>query len=421
MSAEFVFQEYVYLFNYLLALCFFYRYYKLWQTKNFIIVLIFISITIFSGIYLEKLSVIIGLLFFFPFIFLLFQTKNYILSAVFVVLLNALLSIPWFLTVDVAGALYYFDASVLFLSILNLTLFFLCLLILRYFLRKFDLLKVLTNVTKQYRLLSSALLIGLLLNYIIRFIVLNHTFIERVYSSVVSFGYIGISVTVCYIVLKKNQQNEYLKTLSRAVEQEKENMKTLEEFQHDYKGLLITLTRYIEIGENQEALQLIQQETGYVNALSNDEEIRIVQQIGIAPLQNLFIHYMTLFKQKGLNCNIQILGVVDVIEMGLFDFVRCVNILLNNAYESAVKSAIIKIEKTPSSLLLTVWNDYKTSEDVDMEKIVKRNYSTKGNKRGKGLYIVSKIASRYRNVDFDLSIDGQFFVATIYIGLHGRH
>lgn len=103
--------------------------------------------------------------------------------------------------------------------------------------------------------------------------------------------------------------------------------------------------------------------------------------------------------QRGIDCRLEALYPVEGVGMDVWDFTRCLGILLDNAAEAAAET------KTPwgevvllaqgEGLSLRVSNPYAGS--VDPDKLWAEDSSTKGEGRGLGLASYQRILAGYAN------------------------
>ena len=114
-------------------------------------------------------------------------------------------------------------------------------------------------------------------------------------------------------------------------------------------------------------------------------------------------------------------GELDLKYFSDFEYSRIVGILLDNALEAADKSELRTMEfmmRISESNVLTIVQN-SCSKEVDVERIFERGYSTKLKSSGEGLYQVTLLIEKYRELGYDTDItptyhDG-FFTQTLRI------
>lgn len=111
-------------------------------------------------------------------------------------------------------------------------------------------------------------------------------------------------------------------------------------FRHDYKNLLAGLSAQAGEGEL-EALRdsLAELDAGFDRRVG--EKIRTSTQIGnlyIPQVRGLLLSKMAVMAEKDVDCRLEVIYPVKHVGMDLWDFVRCLGILLDNAVEAALET-----------------------------------------------------------------------------------
>lgn len=104
----------------------------------------------------------------------------------------------------------------------------------------------------------------------------------------------------------------------------------------------------------------------------------------------------------------------------LYKVCKILGIILDNAKESSQesdeKNVIIDVYKDEKNVIIYVENSInKNLKNLDTNKIKERGFSTKGNSRGIGLYLVNEILRLERNIFLTQKIEGKRFVSVIKI------
>lgn len=96
---------------------------------------------------------------------------------------------------------------------------------------------------------------------------------------------------------------------------------------------------------------------------------------------------------------------------------KVVNIALDNAIEAAsvCKDKILNVDiySDNKKYMISIENTFKNK--IDINKIDKKYYSTKGKNRGLGLYIVKSLLNENHNIKFEQKIENKFFITNIYV------
>lgn len=98
---------------------------------------------------------------------------------------------------------------------------------------------------------------------------------------------------------------------------------------------------------------------------------------------------------------------------------KILGILLDNAKEAACESknklVIIDLYKEEYNIVIYIENTIKENAKVDINKIKIKGFSTKGNNRGYGLYIVNKLLGESNRILLEQNIDKNKFVSIMKI------
>lgn len=108
-------------------------------------------------------------------------------------------------------------------------------------------------------------------------------------------------------------------------------------FRHDYKNLLAGLSQQAETGEL-EGLRRTLSELDAGFGLRLGRNIQASTQIGnlqIPEVRSLLLSKLTAMQEKGLECRLEVLYPVISVDMDVWDFARCMGILIDNAMEAA--------------------------------------------------------------------------------------
>ncbi len=96
---------------------------------------------------------------------------------------------------------------------------------------------------------------------------------------------------------------------------------------------------------------------------------------------------------------------------------KIIGILLDNAIEAALltkeKLLLIDIYLNNNDINIYIENSFKG--DIDMDKIYKKGFSSKGSNRGFGLYIISKLVKKEDDLSFSQYVCNKHFVSILTI------
>ena len=187
-------------------------------------------------------------------------------------------------------------------------------------------------------------------------------------------------------------------------------------FRHDYKNLLAGLSRQGEEGLRQTLSEL---DAGFDLRLGR--KIQTSTQIGnlqIPEVRSLLLSKLTVMREKGVECRLEALYPVTAVDMDIWDFVRCLGILIDNAVEAALDAEQPWVEivllARDGGVFLRVSNPY--SNTIEPGKLWSDGWSTKGEGRGVGLSSYQHILEGHPNASPCTSWENGVFVQELTVG-----
>lgn len=104
-------------------------------------------------------------------------------------------------------------------------------------------------------------------------------------------------------------------------------------------------------------------------------------------------------QEKGVECRLEVLYPVVAVGMDVWDFVRCLGILIDNAMEAATDAdkpwVEILLLAQDGQVFFRISNPYENN--IEPEKMWNDGWSTKGTGRGVGLHSYQRILGRHPN------------------------
>lgn len=190
-------------------------------------------------------------------------------------------------------------------------------------------------------------------------------------------------------------------------------------FRHDYKNLLAGLSEQADKGElDQLRAALSELDAGFDRRIG--EKIRASTQIGnvrVPQVRSLLLSKLAAMGKQGIDCRLEVLYPVEGVRMDLWNFTRCLGILLDNAAEAALGTetpwAEIILLSQNGRLSLRVSNPYTGM--IDPDKIWSEGFSTKGEGRGLGLASYQRILADCPNAATSTSWAGGVFVQELTV------
>lgn len=190
-------------------------------------------------------------------------------------------------------------------------------------------------------------------------------------------------------------------------------------FRHDYKNLLAGLSEQADEGELDELrCALSELDAGFDRRIG--EKIRASTQIGnlrVPQVRSLLLSKLAAMGGQGIDCRLEVLYPVESVGMDVWDFVRCLGVLLDNAAQAALETETPWVEVVllaqKDTLSLRVSNPYAGT--IDPDKIWAEGFSTKGEGRGLGLPSYQRILAEYPNTAASTSWAGGVFVQELTV------
>ena len=215
------------------------------------------------------------------------------------------------------------------------------------------------------------------------------------YYLLVAVMVILMAVLVVYLgqrfdTARKMQAQRDIIAQQRLYEQDLEGIRReVRAFRHDYKNLLAGLSQQVRDGELEGLRRSLSQlDAGFDQRLG--KQIQASAQIGnlrIPEVRSLLLSKLTAIREKGVECRLEALYPVEAVAMDVWDFVRCLGILIDNAMEAALDTEHPWVEivllAQDGRVFARVSNPYANC--IEPGKIWEEGWSTKGKGRGVGL------------------------------------
>lgn len=233
-----------------------------------------------------------------------------------------------------------------------------------------------------------------------------------------------ITVLVVFFIDNNKYQNllkeydslfEYIQTFEDSID--KINLSN-----HEFKNELVVLRSYINESKKKKALNIID-EIIVENKKQDSNILNSIKNIPKGGIKGLFYYKIIVATNKKLNINLDISKTIkpkikrlDLDQLKLV--CNLIGIYLDNAIEAAEESKkkLIGIElyTIDDKLNFVVSNTFK-SEKIDLEKLSRNGYTTKGKNHGRGLYLAKKLISKVDWIKPDTKIVNNMYVQKIMI------
>ena len=239
------------------------------------------------------------------------------------------------------------------------------------------------------------------------------------------FMYVGvISFTRRVRLQQLQKESEELKNMivdhqNMYINELEDIQKQMRIFRHDYQNQMSSLYLSSQKGD-------IENVEKSLKTMINDfdehigKKMNITNQLAniqIPEVKSLLMKKMTEMQKSNISVKLEVLYPFSKINMPVFDFIRCLGILIDNAMEEVKenngKIHLVFLVATNAQLTMTISNTIR--REIDCEKIFQEGYSTKGNNRGMGLSILQEIIHQNENVTMETRVGNNEFIQELTI------
>lgn len=244
------------------------------------------------------------------------------------------------------------------------------------------------------------------------------------------------SLLVCYFILNgilaANMIKKYMEKLDMEMRQEsydrlqeytsqvEQMYSTLRSFKHDYSNIMLSMSGYMQTNDMEGLKAYFDREILPLNQNITKDTVHLNQLINIKPMELKSIISAKLLYAVELNIHVsvEIEGKITDPAMDILDLSRITGIFLDNAIEAAMETETPSLRFAAMQLdmeYVFIFSNSFFDQGIPIAIMANPNVSTKGKKRGLGLYNAHEIISRYESVFLDTEIKNQTFLQRLHI------
>ncbi|MBO0455058.1 sensor histidine kinase [Candidatus Enterococcus murrayae] len=365
---------------------------------------------------------------FFPFFIVRFlilskRFDSWLISGVSLIWKFTILVIIQLLTFDLPRLLFSinFFSSIPVTTLLVISQIVLCLFlcgITSHFINRLNMIEIFSSIKKRYRVASLLVLLFFMVTFSLYFFGIQKNSLSILLLSSILLCLSGILFSsLFYFIVKTYKQAKEYEILSLSLSKITKKYENISDFRHDYNGILLSLSGYIDSGDLKNAQRYIHSIIDYSSGIFIPEYYTQLSKISLMPIKSVLASYGEKAINKDIAFILKVPTTINCIKMDVIDFIRCLTVLLDNAFESVVgqKKNVIQVtlENHNDYFSLTIKNPDPSS--VPLEKLMEKGYSTKKKHKGKGLSNIAKICDEYNGVDYTIQRLSNTFVASLII------
>ena len=224
---------------------------------------------------------------------------------------------------------------------------------------------------------------------------------------------------------RKNLELEYKEfseqQMSRYMAEIQSLYSTVRGVRHDLGNIVISMSLAIQEGNIPEIQRIYREVLEKSYREINTEKLSGFNLVNIkdSALRSILIRGWLDARDAGVEMTFETSESIEQLPVDLLDIVRIVGILVTNALEASkeaeekkVRIAIFSISKMVYLVIHNTTNEIT----FDVKKIYEEGYSTKGENRGLGLDNVRKILANYGNMFLETELQGNWFLQVLKIG-----
>ncbi|MGL5352827.1 MAG: sensor histidine kinase, partial [Clostridium sp.] len=283
---------------------------------------------------------------------------------------------------------------------------------------------------KNIYLVSSMVISVIFIFIIVSNVVLKPNKDSNEASNIYSVLIVIISATIMFMIymairsdIKSKEldiKNVELINLQSYIEVTENQYNEIRKFKHDYINIISTIAGYIE---NEDICSLKNHFENNILPLTKSFEnesvkLNILEKVKVMELKGLLKIKLAQAISKNIKVAVEVIEKIDKINFDVVNLCRVVGILLDNSIEAAetIEDGFVNIAifKKENEVYIVIQNSFN-GENISIQQIYKRGFSTKGKNRGLGLSTVKELLSNNKDVSSETIIDENIFTQLLKI------
>lgn len=219
---------------------------------------------------------------------------------------------------------------------------------------------------------------------------------------------------------EKQLKIQELDHLQKYTEQLEKDQERLAKFRHDYKNLLLSIKELSSLNKNEElAVQILQLEDYSNNYISTTNfDYRYLKNVKNEYIKSLLISKIYRANENQLQCHFECLKPIEKIPIPIFDCVRILGIILDNAVEAAIDSEERKVSlliyQDSRQIEFLIVNSYQETI-LSIDSLINKGTSTKKGHEGLGLDTIQEINEKNSNMFVQYKKDHLTFTTQVIL------
>lgn len=219
-----------------------------------------------------------------------------------------------------------------------------------------------------------------------------------------------------WVISEKQYEITKAHLLEQIRDSEQKNSEKIKNFEHDYKNTLIVLSGYLTRKQYDAGTEFLSELIKYSHNTFDSHNYSDIYKIQNLEIQNYLLNFVSTCREKSVTFSLSVLGTPYLLGINPIDITRMISIITNNALEACEDYESPSIEATfeffSDKMILIVSNTF--TENIPINRISEKNFSTKQHHAGRGLSILRTILKEFGST-FEIEYDSKRFTLTITI------